>query len=83
MLLDKLSPGFDVVAHEDAEEFVGAAGVFHFYLQQRAVGGIEGGFAEFFGVHFTQAFEAGDLQTFLARGADGGRQAAEGSRRWM
>ena len=44
---------------------------------ERAVGGVERGFAEFFGVHFAEAFEAGDLQAFFAGGADGGGQAAE------
>ena len=77
MLLDELAAGFDLVAHEDAEEVVGAADVFHADLQQRAVGGVEGGFAELFGVHFAEAFEAGDLQALFAGGADGGGQAAE------
>ena len=45
--------------------------------QERAVGGVEGGVAELFGVHFAQAFEAGDLQALFAGGADGGEQAAE------
>ena len=45
--------------------------------QQRAVGGVEGGFAELFGVHFAEAFEAGDLQALFAGGADGGGEAAE------
>ena len=77
MGLDEFPPRFDVVAHEHAEEFVSAAGVFHFYFQERAVGGVEGRFAELFGVHFAQAFETGDLQTFFAGGSNGGRQAPQ------
>ena len=46
-------------------------------LQQRAVGGVERGVAELFGVHFAEAFEAGDLQALFAGRADGGEQAAE------
>ena len=77
VLLDEFAAGFDLVAHEDAEEVVGGADVFHADLQERAVGGVERGFAELFGVHFAQAFEAGDLQALFAGGADGGGQAAE------
>ena len=77
MLLDEFAAGFDLVAHQDAEEIVGAADVFHGDLQQRAVGGVERGVAELFGVHFAEAFEAGDLQALFAGGADGGGQAAE------
>ena len=77
VLLNKLPARFDVVAHEDAEEFVGGADVVHADLQQRAVGGVERRFAEFFRVHFAEAFEPGDLQTFFARGADGAGEAAE------
>ena len=39
--------------------------------------GSKRGFAEFLGVHFTEAFEAGHLQTLFAGGADRGQQAAE------
>ena len=77
MLLNKLPPRLDFVAHEDAEQVVGGGGVVHGDLQQGAVGGVEGGVAEFFGVHFAEAFEAGDLQALLAGGAYGGQQAAE------
>ena len=77
VLLDEFAAGFDLVAHQDAEEIVGAADVVHADLQQRAVGGVERGVAEFFGVHFAEAFEAGDLQAFFAGGADGGGEAAE------
>ncbi len=75
--MDEFAAGFDLVAHQDAEEIVGAADVFHADLEQRAVGGVERGVAEFFGVHFAEAFEAGDLQAFFAGGADGGGEAAE------
>ena len=46
-------------------------------LQQRAVGRVERRFAELLGVHFAQAFEAGDLQALFAGGADG-RPAGRG-----
>ena len=77
MLLDKLPPRLDVVAHQHAEEFVGGAGVFHAHLEQRAVVGVERRFAELFRVHFAEALEAGDGEAFLARFADGGGEAAE------
>ena len=77
VLLDEFAAGFDLVAHEDAEEVVGCADVFHADLQERAVGGVERGFAKLLGVHFAEAFEPGDLQAFFAGGADGGGQAAE------
>ena len=77
MLLDEFAAGFDLVAHQHAEEIVGAADVFHADLQQRAVGGVERGFAEFFRVHFTEAFKPRDLQAFFAGVANGSRQAAE------
>ena len=54
-----------------------AAGVVHVDLEQGAVGGVERGVAELFGVHFAEAFEAGDVQALFAGGADGGGQAAE------
>ena len=53
VLFDEIVAGFCFVAHEDAEEVVGCGGVGHGHLEQRAVGGVEGGVAEFFGVHFT------------------------------
>ena len=59
------------------EEIVGTADVFHADLQERAIGGVERGFAELLGVHFTEAFETRDLQAFFAGGADGGGEAAE------
>src|SRR4051812_3317417 len=64
VLLDEFAAGLDLVAHQDPEEIVGAADVFHADLQESAVGGVERGFAELFGVHFAEAFEARDLQTF-------------------
>ena len=45
VLLNELAAGFDLVAHEDAEEVVGGAGVVHADLEEGAVGGVEGGFA--------------------------------------
>ena len=54
-----------------------ARGVFHGDLQQRAVGRVERGDAEFLGVHFAQALEPGDLQALFARRANGRQQAAE------
>ena len=53
-----------------------ARGVFHFDLQECAVGGVERGVAKFLGVHFAQAFKAGDLQAFFARAANSRRQTA-------
>jgi hypothetical protein len=41
VLLDEFAAGFDVVAHQHPEQLVGAAGVFHPHLQQRAVDGVE------------------------------------------
>ena len=49
-------------------------------LQQRAVGGVERRVAELFGVHFAEAFEAGDLQALFAGGADGGQAGRGGLR---
>ena len=43
MLFYELSSGFDVVAHEGAEEGVGAGDVVHFHLEEGAVGGVERG----------------------------------------
>ena len=40
VLLDELAAGFDFVAHEDPEEIVGGAGVFHGHLKKRAVRGV-------------------------------------------
>ena len=77
MFFDELATGLNFVAHEDAEEVVGGAGVFHTDLHQRAVGGIERRLAQFLGVHFAEALEAGDLQALLAGSADGRQQAAE------
>ena len=39
--------------------------------------GIERGVAQLFGVHFAQAFEAGDRQAAFAGRADGRQQAAQ------
>ena len=77
MLLDELAAGLDLVAHEDAEEVVGGAGVVHGDLQERAVGRHHGRVAQLLGVHFPQTFETRDLHALLAAAADGGQQAAE------
>jgi hypothetical protein len=45
VLLDEFAAGFYLVAHEDSEQVVGAAGVLHADLQQGAVGRVEGGFS--------------------------------------
>ncbi len=52
VLLNKLPPGFDFVAHEDSEEVVGGGRVFHGDLKEGAVLGVESGLAELFRVHF-------------------------------
>ena len=77
MLLDEFSARFYLVAHEDSEEVVGAADVVHADFDERALGGVESGVAELFGVHFAEAFEAGDLQAFFAGGSNGAGEAAE------
>ena len=77
MLLDELPPRLDLVAHEDAEEVVGGAGVVHRDLQERAVGGHQGRVAQLLGVHLAEALETRDLHAPLAAAADRGQQAAE------
>jgi hypothetical protein len=77
VLLNELAAGLYLVAHEDAEQVVRAAGVVHADLEKSAVGGVERGFAELFGIHFAEAFEAGDMQHALGGGADCGGQTAE------
>ena len=77
MFFDEVAAGFDFVAHEDAEDVVGVGDVVHFDFDEGAVGGIERGFAELFGVHFAEAFEAGDVKALLTHLANGRGEAAE------
>ncbi len=77
VFFDELAAGFDLVAHEDAEELVGGGDVVHRDLAERAVVGVERGVAELFGVHLAEAFEASDGEPAFAGGADGGQQPAE------
>ena len=77
MLLDEFAARFNLVAHQHAEELVGAADVFHANLQQRAVGRVKRRFPKLFGVHFAEAFKPGDVQHLLAGVADGSWQPAE------
>ena len=72
-----VAAGLDLVAHEDAEQVVGGAGVVHGDLQERAVGRDHGRVAQLLGVHFPQALETRDLHALLAAAADGRQQAAE------
>ena len=77
MLLDEVAAGLDFVAHEDAEHVVGGAGVLHGHFDKGAVGRVERGFAQLFGVHFAQAFEPRDGQSLLPHLADRVRQTAQ------
>jgi len=40
MPLDELAAGLDLLAHQNAEHVVGRRGVFHGYLQERAILGM-------------------------------------------
>src|SRR5688572_28954974 len=54
---DEAAAGFDVLAHEDAEQLVGGRGVLDGDLQQDAGLGVHGGLPQLLGVHLAQALE--------------------------
>jgi len=61
VLLDKLPPRLDLVAHENAEDVIGGAGIVHSDLKQRAIGRVERRLAQLLGVHFAKPLEPGPL----------------------
>ncbi len=77
MLLDEVAPRLHLLAHEDAEHLIRLQGVFQVDLHEHALGGVEGGFPEFFAVHFAEALEAGDAHAAFAEVADLGDEVAE------
>ncbi len=77
MFFNEFAARFHFVAHQHAKHLVGGAGILHGDLYQRAVLGVEGCLAEFFGVHFPQSLEAGYLHAFLAGSAHRRQQAAQ------
>ncbi len=66
VFFDEFASGFDGIAHENAEDFIGGGGVFHTDLEERAFFGVHAGIPKFFGVHFAETFEAGDNESFFA-----------------
>ena len=66
MVFDVLAAGFDVLAHEDAEEVFRFARRVPGDPQQGAVLGVHGGVPQLVGVHLAQAFEAFDFEPAAA-----------------
>ncbi len=79
VFLDEFAAGFDGVAHEDAEHFIGGGGVFHRDFQKRARLDVHRRGPQFFGVHFAEALEAGDLLALLSELAERVNQLADAS----
>jgi hypothetical protein len=63
MFLDELASRFDFITHQYAEHFISGSRIGQFDFDHGTVMRIEGSFAEFFGVHFTETFKAGDGQS--------------------
>src|SRR5271168_940381 len=57
---DKASACFDVLAHQDGEQFVGGRGVVQGDLTQHPDRRVHGGFPQLLGIHFTETFVALD-----------------------
>ena len=77
VFLDEFAAGFDGVAHEDTEHFIGGSGVVHCDFQERASLDVHGRGPQLFGVHFAEALEAGDLLALLTELAEGLDQLAD------
>ncbi len=65
VVFDEVATRFDHIAHQGAEDLVGGHCVFDPHLQHPARVGVDGGFPQLLGVHFTQALEALDLPALL------------------
>ena len=78
VVFDEAAAGFDVVAHEDGEDLVGADGVVEDDFEHLAVGGVHGGVEELVVVHFAEAFVALDGNAFLSALTDGVEEFGEG-----
>ena len=66
VFLNELAAGFDVVAHEDSEDFVGCCCVIHANLQEQSLLRVHTGFPEFLRVHFAESLKAGDAEAAFA-----------------
>ena len=68
IVFDKLSAGFDDIAHEDREHAVCLDGVVfvEIHLEHLALFRVHGGFEELLGVHFPEAFEPLDREAAFA-----------------
>ena len=63
--LNKRPPGFNVVAHQRGEYFIGRNHVIDLHPEQNALGGVHSGFPQLSRVHFAEALVALDGQAFL------------------
>ncbi len=70
VLLDEFAAGFYDVAHQLGEQVVCFGHIRDLNLQQGAGVGVERGFPQLIGVHFTQTFVALQGQTFFTFGKD-------------
>lgn len=73
VFFNELATGLHDITHEDGEHAVGFEQVFltQIHAQHATLGGVHGGFEELLGVHFTQAFEALNLDAAFADAEDG------------
>ena len=69
-LFNEFPAGFDDVAHQFGEHFVGFFHMVDLDLEEGAGVGVERGFPELVGVHFAEALVALDLDA-VAAGAEG------------
>src|SRR5687768_4573786 len=70
VVLDELAADFDVLAHQDAEEPLGLAGLVERDLQQHAAGRVERRVPQLLAVHLAQPLEPLDLDALLAQRVD-------------
>jgi hypothetical protein len=64
MVLDEITPWFNLVSHERREHVIGNFDIIDFHLNQGTVGRIHGGIPERFRIHFPQSFVPLEMRTF-------------------
>src|SRR5262249_36015788 len=77
VLEDVLAAALDVVTHQHPEHLLRVHRVREAHLGERPLRRVERRLPQLLGVHFTEAFEAGDGQALFAERADLGDEAAE------
>ena len=66
IVLDKISPRFNFITHQNGKDFIRSHRILNIYLQESPGFRVHGRFPQLLGVHFPQTFESLHGQTFLA-----------------